>query len=362
MKSSQFDVIVIGAGVVGCAIANRLISQTPRLLLLEAQSEPGQSTSDRNSGVIHSGLYYPQNFLKTSLCIDGQNLLYEWADKKGLAYRKIGKLIVATSKEQGENLNQLYNHARLVGCRNVSLISGPEAAEIEPYIKNPFAALYCQATGIIRPKDLTDSLYASAVENGAIFKKQSKVTAIEKSSSGEFSISTDTETFNSPIVINSAGLGAAEIAKLAGVNQYKLYPCRGDYFKIDQTLPFRHLIYPVKEKGSAGLGIHLTLDLDRAARLGPDAEYIESIEDTSTRDSKKSKFWDAASHLLKLPDNTTLSYAGFGIRPKLSPPGEEDSDFIIRQDLPGFVNLVGIESPGLTASLAIADYVQKLLT
>lgn len=361
MNSTNFDVAIIGAGVVGCAIAEKISQRRLKVLILEAEDGIGRSTSSRNSGVIHSGIYYKNDFLKTSLCIEGQELLYEWSEKKSLSYKKIGKFIVANARSHINRIEELYEQAQANGCKGVQFLSSKQATLLEPGIKSPLTALYCKNTGIIDPNHLTHSLLESAKTKDVEVQLSSPVLNIDRCSSQGFKLTTPNAIYNCENLINSAGLYSDTVAAMAGIDKYKIYPCRGDYFRFKNPTSYRHLIYPARKPSDPGLGIHLTLDLAGNAKLGPDAEYVQNPNDTSTRQNKLQAFADAAQTLLNVDAHMELEYAGYGIRPKIFKSGQPEADFIIKQDQPGLINLVGIESPGLTASLAIARYVDNML-
>lgn len=360
-KVETCDIAIIGAGVVGAAVASQLAKKNRKIIVLESCSGPGESTSGRNSGVIHSGVYYPQSFLKTSLCVQGQALLYEWLEKKSIAYRKVGKFIVATEDSQIQTIENQYQRAIENGCQNFSLLTAKQVESIAPEIRSPLAALHMRETGIVDPKNLTNALIDDAASKDVTIRYNSKVVEIQKNGSQDYIIKTPTSTYQASLLINSAGLYADKIAFMAGISKYKIYPCRGDYFKIKGHFPLQHLVYPAKTPHAAGLGIHLTVDMDGQGRFGPDAEYIEDPGDTSKREEKQEIFAEAAHKLIRLPKEIQLTYAGFGIRPKLYQAGQREVDFVIAKDSVNLLNLVGIESPGLTSCLAIARYVEKIV-
>jgi len=373
-------IVIIGAGVVGCAIAKELSGPNVEIHLLEKNPKPGEGITSRNSGVIHAGLYYPPDSLKAKLCVEGRSLLYEWCEKKEVPHRKTGKLIIGHSEghkpeeSQEGDLRVIYENAIASGVssRDLKWISKDEILRISPYIKGDIA-LHSRESGIVDAAALCHSFYADALSRGAQFHFNCEVRRIERYSSG-YLVYTSRAEIDSDIVINAAGLYADEMARLVGIDRYQIYPWRGDYFKIKLPYSISTLVYPARKSNASGLGIHLTIDTTSQTFLGPDCEpqnpsvgfqiknraNFDEKEDFSERPEKLMKFYESASHLLSGIKPEMLSYETCGIRPKLRAfDSQEEKDFVISEDLPGFFNLVGIESPGLTASLAIATYLKK---
>lgn len=355
----KIDVAIIGGGVIGCATAERL-AKSHSVIVLESLERYGEGVTSRNSGVIHSGLYYPPNSIKASSCIRGNILLYEWCEKYNVPYRKTGKFVVAMNSAEEEDLCKLFENAKSSGAKNTRIIQPKEIRSLEPSMTKACAALLCPETGIVDPAALTESLIAQAQNSGAVFSNRTKVISIQVLADG-YKIETTRGPIYAGAVVNAAGLYADEIARMAGIEKYKIYPNRGHYFKLKSKIKYNHLIYPIRKKQAAGLGVHLTIDLGGNYRLGPDTEYIKNKDDFSSAEEKIELFFKSAKNLLGEVSIGDLSYDTCGIRPKLrSPEEKEEKDFVISQDLKGFVNLVGIESPGLTSSLAIADEVLKM--
>lgn len=365
-ETAQVDVVIIGAGVVGAAVAAQISRQKPGLsiMVLERGPRPGEGITSRNSGVIHSGLYYEPGSLKARLCIRGQELLYAWCEAHAVPYRRIGKLVVARKPEQKAGLHAIYQNALDSGATGLEIVGADRIREIDPHVEG-LEALWVPKTGIIDPYELTRSLLHSAEQNGAVVVYHTQVREIEwgSPSSRAARILTHRGVIEAQCVINCAGLYSDELARQAlGENAPadlpRIYPCRGDYFELISPYEFRTLVYPVKDPSSPGLGIHLTLDLAGKIRLGPDTEYVSSKEDFSSRPEKKQRFLDAVSISLGLHPPFEVRYDTCGIRPKIrSPQAPHELDFYIRRDHPQLINLIGIESPGLTASLAIGEYV-----
>ena len=355
------NVAIVGAGVVGCALAHELSSNSKlSVFILEKNKGMGEGVTSRNSGVIHSGLYYKPNSLKAKLCIEGQGLLYEWCQKKGIPHRKIGKLIVA-HKNENDLLENLASNALASGVHkdNLKILKKEYLQKEYPRIQGD-SALFVSQSGIVNAHELCRSFYVSATQKGAEFIFLCEVQGIDYD--GAYSIQTNRGEIKADIVINAAGLYADKIANLAGINKYKIYPWRGDYFKIKLPYKMDKLIYPIKKPKDPGLGVHLTLDLQGQYFLGPDIEPAAHISDFSERPEKCKDFFKSAGNILKDIKQDMLKYETCGIRPKLRAFNEkEEKDFIVSEDLPGFINLVGIESPGLTASPALARYVKKMI-
>lgn len=356
------DVAVIGAGVVGCAIARQFAKKQKSVMVLEAGPRIGEGVTSRNSGVIHAGIYYHPTSLKASACVRGKALLYEHCDRLHVPYRKTGKLIVALDGAETAALEQLHANAHASGATEVSLLSGAEAKKLEPSLP-AVAALYSPATGIVDPYELTRSLLVEAEADGAILATQSGVNGIRRETDGSYTIETMRGPVQAEVVINCAGLHADEIARFVGIDKYKIHPCRGDYFSFRPRHSYQHLIYPVIAKGSPGLGVHLTIDLGGRYRLGPDAEFVDTKSDFSAAPEKLEKFRLAAERLFGAIEADQLAYDSCGIRPKLRHPSESvEKDFVVSEDLPGFLNMVGIESPGLTSALALAELADQALS
>jgi len=360
---NQVDIVVIGAGVVGCAVAAHLSEQFKgrTLVILEAGPRIAEGVTSRNSGVVHAGIYYPPDSLKAQSCIEGNSLLYEWAEKHHVPIKKLGKLIVASSEKQVAGLEKIFSNAQASGAKNLRMLNPYQVKELEPSLEME-AALFSPETGIVDQFELTRSFVHAMELNGGILMLNHAVTGITSLPSGNYEITAGEEIIESPWVINAAGLHSDEIAKLAGVEKYEIYPCRGDYFSFKPAVSFQHLIYPVKEPGAPGLGVHLTIDIGGRYKLGPDTEYVSSKSDFKGGEHKLPKFQEAAQKLFGKIGFSQLQYDSCGIRPKLRAPWEnEEKDFVVSQDKPGLINMVGIESPGLTASLALARRVGEIM-
>ncbi len=362
----QIECVVIGAGVIGLAVARALAARGREVIVLEAAEAIGVGTSSRNSEVIHAGLYYPRGSLKASLCVRGREMLYDYCETRGVPYRRCGKLLVATARNQVPQLDSILARGKENGVLDLVRISGDEARALEPGLEC-VEAVFSPQTGIVDSHQLMLALQGDAERDGAMFAFHAPVDAIE-ANNGRFVIKVGgaaPTTISAACVVNSAGLQANRLARsIRGLDARHvppLYLARGNYFSMSGRTPFNRLIYPMPNE--AGLGVHLTLDLGGQARFGPDVEWVDTIN--YDVDARRAESFYAAirAYWPQLPDGA-LQPAYAGIRPKLSGPGEPAADFLIQgpaaHGVRGLVNLFGIESPGLTASLAIAQRVCEL--
>jgi L-2-hydroxyglutarate oxidase LhgO len=357
------DAVVIGAGVVGLAIARALVLRGREVLILEAAEHFGTETSSRNSEVIHAGIYYPRGSLKARLCVAGRSLLYDFCDAYGVPYRRCGKLIVATSEAQLAELNAIQQAALANGV-SLEFFTRAQALALEPQLSCE-GALYSPTTGIIDSHSYMLALLGQAESRGAVLATQSRVTDLQLEPDGILlGINGAGPTLKAHTLINSAGLQAPEVARLMALSGFPAasiptpYFAKGNYFSLSGRAPFERLIYPIPEGG--GLGVHLTLDLAGQAKFGPDVQWVARCEYT-VDPQRADRFYAAIrTYWPELPDGA-LQPGYAGIRPKITGPNEPAADF--RLDGPethgvtGVVNLFGIESPGLTASLALAELV-----
>jgi len=367
---TEIDVAIIGAGVIGLATANEIAQRKKGVFVLEKNHTFGLETSSRNSEVIHAGIYYPEDSLKAKLCVEGKSLLYKLCDKYNIAYKKTGKIIVAADENEISGLEELYEQGRKNGVDDLVLLSRTELKKLEPSIEAR-AGLLSPSSGILDSYTLLKFLYSQAREKGAEFVFGTEVVGIERMGAKYRVEIRDREgiaAFISRVVINAAGLNSDRIAQLAGIDVakagYKLHYCKGEYFSLSSKYRnvVNRLIYPTPEQ--AGHGIHVTLRLDGGVRLGPNARYVEAI-DYGVDETQKKAFYNSVKRFLPHVELEDLAPEFAGIRPKLQGPGEAFQDFVIAHEektgLPGLINLIGIESPGLTASLAIARYVGRMV-
>lgn len=359
MPQAEFDVAVVGAGVVGCAVASRLARAGHDVVLLEREPREGTITTSRNSGVVHGGLYYPPGSRKARTCVEGKRLLYAWAADHDVAHARLGKLVVAREAAQVPALELLLDNARACGVEDCALVDGGRVRELEPALPAAAAALWSPTTGIVDPHALTRSYLTDAQRHGATFVHHAPVDGIEPGPAG-FRLETGRGPVDVGRVVNAAGLFADEIAAMVGLSR-PILACRGDYFRLRSPAHYRHLIYPVKGPHDPGLGVHLTIELDGAYRLGPDWSWVDDKHDYAPAPDKHAAFLDAARRLLGPVEAAQLRYDGCGLRPKRVGPGEPAADFEIEESPTGCLHLLGIESPGLTAALALADEVTTML-
>ena len=366
------DAIVIGAGVVGLAVARALALQGREVMVLEAANAIGTGISARNSEVIHSGMYYPTGSLKASLCVQGRAQLVAYCQERGIGHRLCGKLIVATEPSQIPKLKAIQDQALANGVADVRWLSAQEAMAMEGALKC-VAALLSSGTGIVDSHGLMLSFQGDLENAGGMVVLNSAVKSVEldlhtTSSPQHLVYMADGSVLASHTLINAAGLLAPALShQFTGLSPQNIptgYYAKGNYFTLSSAAPFRHLIYPVPE--SAGLGVHLTLDLGGQAKFGPDVQWVDTPDDFQVDASRADAFYAAVrTYWPALPDGALQSgYAG--IRPKISGPNAPAADFLIQgpatHGVAGLVNLFGIESPGLTSSMAIADWVTKLLS
>lgn len=366
------DITIIGAGVVGLAIAANIADERREVYVLEKNGTFGQEASSRNSGVIHAGIYYPTGSLKAEMCVSGNRSLYEFCETYGIGYRKLGKLIVAVNEEEVKELQALFIQGQNNNAEGLKLLSESELKAMEPNVSG-IAAIFSPSTGIIDAHALMQCFLARAVESGVHIAYQSEVIGVEKLTDGYKVTVTDRTghfSFATKLLINCAGLGSDKIAELAGIDVdsagYRLHYCKGEYFSVNtaKNRLVRRLVYSVPPPQLTSLGIHVTLDLEGRVRLGPSAYYVDRI-DYAIDNRYKEFFYNSARKLLPSLEYNNLEPEMAGVRPKLQGPGEDYRDFIIKEEsekgLPGFINLIGIDSPGLTASPAIAEYTGNLV-
>lgn len=361
------ETIIVGAGVVGLAIAARLSADGQDVLILEQKHLFGSETSARNSEVIHAGIYYPKDSLKAKLCLEGKALLYDYCNTHAVAHNRLGKIIVATSEEQVATLNGIRQRAEQNGVHDLQLLSQHDVAELEPEIVAN-AGLLSPSTGIIDSHGYMLSLLGNAESCGAMIAYNSTVEKLVPTSHG-FQVSVtgdDSVTISCKRVVNAAGHGACALAKLTTGLAPELVPtaryAKGNYFRLQGKTPVTRLIYPIPEPG--GLGVHITVDIAGQSRFGPDVQWQNSL-DYDVDGSRADSFYEAIRRYWPaLKDNSLVpDYAG--VRPKIEFNGQPCNDFLVHgyqtHGIKGLVNLLGIESPGLTSSLALAKHVADVI-
>ena len=366
------DITIIGAGVVGLSIASQVARKDKNVILVEKHSGFGQETSSRNSEVIHAGIYYPEGFLKAKLCVAGNVLLYQICKENNIPYKQTGKLIVAVTEKQVKDLEDLLEKGNRNGAENLSIISSKEVRKLEPHI-TACAAIFAPSAGIIDSHRLMKFWETKTKDLGASISYGCEVQSIEKISDGyQVGVKdSDGETFffATRILINSAGLESGNIAALAGIDikeaGYQIYYCKGEYFGLGGGKHglAQRLIYPTPPQPGF-VGIHTVPDLQGMMKLGPYDYYVAKI-DYDVDETNKELFYRSVKPFLPFVELEDLKPDTSGIHPKVQKPGEPIKDFIIsheeKRGLPGFINLIGIESPGLTSSPAIGRYVEKMV-
>jgi L-2-hydroxyglutarate oxidase LhgO len=363
----EFDVIIIGAGIVGLAIAQRLSQKYTNVLLLEKEESFGRHTSSRNSEVIHSGIYYQPGSLKARLCVRGNKLLYDFLKKYKIPYRNCGKLVVATEKRELPILEELYQKGINNGASGLEVLSEQESRELEPLFKS-VGSLYVPSTGIMDTHRVMSQLEFLAEQNGTLIAYNTEVVGIKRADN-EYLVQVKDEdiSIKTPILINSAGLWSDKLAEMAGLPieecGYKLHWCKGEYYKTTRYKDIHHLVYPVPDPSGLYLGIHTRINLNGELSFGPNAYYVNEL-DYRIDEKYHEEFYQALKRYLDIeyddiwPDDC-------GIRAKLQAKGELERDFVISNEkekgLPNLINIIGIESPGLTCCLSIAEYIEEII-
>ncbi len=371
----EVDITIVGAGVIGLSIAAQVAEDNRTVFVIEKHDSFGRETSSRNSEVIHSGIYYRPGSLKAKTCIQGNRILYEICEKNNIPYKKTGKLVVATENLEICQLESLLKNGLENGTPGLKMLEKKEIKQLEPDVE-AIVALYSPSTGIIDTHKLMEYFISRAKDKGADIVYNSELKGINKQQEAYevFIRDADEEDFSflTRVFINCAGLNSDNIARMVGIDikesDYTLKYSKGDYFRLYN--PGRwgvsRLVYPVPEAEGVGLGIHLTLDLAGGIRLGPDANYICKEEiDYNVDESKKEAFCQAVQKFLPSLKIDDLYPDIAGIRPILKGHQDDFRDFVIKDErdkgFPGFINLIGIESPGLTSSPSIAKYVNELI-
>ena len=362
----QVDCVVVGAGVVGLAVARALALAGREVLVLEAAEAIGTMTSSRNSEVIHAGIYYPQGSLKAQLCVQGKQLLYDYCQARGVGHRRCGKLLVATSEAQVAQLQGIIAKAAANGVDDLVLLTRAQAQAMEPALQC-VAAIHSPSTGIIDSHAFMLALQGDLEHAAGLVAFNAPLARAQVQGDGIALWSSDGTALQARSVVNAAGLLAPQLARqfagLAPEQVPSAYFCKGNYFTLAGRAPFSRLIYPVPE--AAGLGVHLTLDLGGQAKFGPDVQWVDSADDLVVDPARADAFYAEVRKYWPALQDGALQAGYAGIRPKISPPEHSAHDFVIQgpaaHGVAGLVNLFGIESPGLTSSLAIAERVARLL-
>lgn len=365
--SEKVECVVVGAGVIGLAIARALALTGREVLILEAESAFGTQTSSRNSEVIHAGIYYPTGSLKASTCVRGRELLYAYCRQRGINHQRLGKLIVATDSRQIEILQAYQVQGQANGIHDLELLSQPELNQMEPEVQ-ALAALWSPSTGIVDSHALMLSLLGDFENAGGTLAVRSPVSRFRQVAQG-FEIEVEVDgaplSLQSRFLINSAGHGAVSLARASETDHpVKTQFLAGHYFSYSGKSPFKHLVYPVA--GSSSLGIHATLDLGGQLKFGPDIDWREKLDYRfDLQESRRQHFESSVRKYFPGLETGRLQPGYVGIRPRIPGPGEPAVDFVIAgpesHGVNGLVQLFGIESPGLTANLAIAEQVVSRL-
>jgi len=366
--SLEVDIAIIGAGVVGLAIAAELAPAG--VFVFERNGSFGLEASSRHSEVVHAGIPYPEGSLKARLCVEGNALLYEFCEKHGVGCKRLGKIFSAVEEDEMEGLEKLYEQARKNGVEGVTLLSRDEIKRLEPNVQG-IAGMLSPSSGIADSYSFMKALYGKATSENVNFVFNCEVIRIEKLDS-KYKVTIREEggisSFTTPILINSAGLNEEKMSELAGIDvaqaHYKTYLLKGDYFSIAPKKwgLVKRLVYPVP--GKVGVGIHICLAVDGRTRLGPYEYYVEDIH-YEVDEGERQLFYNFAKKYFPFLQLEDLEPESSGIRPMLQSPDETVKDFVIAHEdtkgFPGLINLIGIESPGFTSSLAIGKYVKGLV-
>jgi L-2-hydroxyglutarate oxidase LhgO len=366
LKLDKVDGIVIGAGVVGLAVARALALKGREVMVLEAANAIGTGTSSRNSEVIHAGIYYPQGSLKAQLCVQGKHLLYDYCTQRGIGHSRCGKLIVATNPSQVAQLQGIIAKAAANGVNDLVLLNREQARAMEPQLEC-VAAVHSPSTGIVDSHALMLSLQGDVENAGGFIVLNTAVAQINRAHAAIEVIASDGTELVANMVINAAGLSAPQVARCTkGLDACYVPPtfwAKGNYFTLSGKSPFNRLIYPMPE--AAGLGVHLTIDLGGQAKFGPDVQWVDSADDLAVDPSRGDAFYAEVRRYWPGLKDGALQPSYAGIRPKLHGPGAVAGDFVIQGEavhgMAGLVNLFGIESPGLTSALAMGEHVSKML-
>lgn len=370
----KVEFLIIGAGVVGLSIAAELSKQfkNSSLLLLERHNKFGQETSSRNSEVIHAGIYYPTGSLKAKLCVEGNQRLYQFCQKWEIPHKRIGKLIIARTEDEIPLLEPILAQGQRNGVTDLVLLNKDQIKKLEPNI-NAVAGILSPSTGIIDSHKLMLRLEWSALEQGAIIAYNHNIIGVESKGDGYLvtyrNPAGQLETIHCRWLINCAGLNSDQIFSLLGINVddigYRIHPCKGEYFSVSyaKSALVSRLIYPPPLKELKGLGIHATKSLDGRLRFGPNAFYVEEL-DYNVNETHAQEFCNAVSSYMPFLKHPDFQPDMAGIRPKIQAPGDPFRDFIVCHEVDrgfeGLINLIGIESPGLTSSLSLAKMVKRI--
>lgn len=359
------NVVIVGGGVVGCALAAELASRFKDVFVLEALPRVGMATSSRNSGIIHSGVYYPPGSLKARHCVEGNRLLYEFCAASGVLHKKTGKAIVATTPEEEEKLDSLLVCGRENGVKGMEIITTAALRQREPHVAGR-SALWVPSTGKVESEALVKVYAARATASGAHIATDAKLQTVEPHDGYVRLRAEQAGEIEARVLVNAAGLFADEVAALCGNHNYRIYPCRGEYWEVvpAKSHLVSGLVYPAPDPAGVSLGVHLTKTLWGTLLAGPNARFVTDKNDYESNRESRESFCERARKLVPelSPEDLRPAYAG--LRPRLNPPGQAGvPDFIVERDAqhPHIIHLVGIESPGLTAAPSLARHVAALV-
>jgi L-2-hydroxyglutarate oxidase LhgO len=365
------DVVIVGAGVVGLAIASEIAMEDREIYVLEKETAYGQATSSRNSEVIHAGIYYPRGSLKAELCVKANPMIYRICEENDIPHKRLGKIIVANGEDEMRQLEDIFKNASECGARELEMIDNDEVHELEPNVKAD-AAILSPTTGILDAHGLMDHFHREARRRSGVdpLVLDTEVRGLELKGDGYVvDMVSGGEAFSveARVVINSAGLHADDVAEMADIDVdeagYRIHWCKGDYFSLSGKPPARMLVYPPPPRDEASLGIHTVPDLTGRLKFGPNAYYVDEI--SYRVESDRDEFWRDIVKYLPMIRREDLNPDMSGIRAKLQGPGDPVRDFVIRHEedrgLPGLINLIGIESPGLTCAPAIVEMVGEVV-
>lgn len=366
INMDKVDCVVVGAGVVGLAVARALALQGREVIVLEAADAIGTGTSSRNSEVIHAGIYYTQGSLKARMCVQGKQMLYAYCEERGISHKRCGKLIVATDASQIPQLQAIQAKAAVNGVGDLEWLSAEQAQALEPNLAC-VGALLSPSTGIVDSHALMLALQGDLENAGGVVALNSPLAQAECAQGAIFLEASDGTALQAATVVNAAGLHAPDLARrfkgLDAMHVPGAWYAKGNYFTLSGRAPFSHLIYPVPQ--AAGLGVHLTLDMGGQAKFGPDVEWVESPSDLVVDPRRGDAFYSEVRLYWPALADGALEPGYAGIRPKIHAPNAPARDFVIEgpgvHGVPGLVNLFGIESPGLTSALALGDYVAAMV-
>jgi glycerol-3-phosphate dehydrogenase len=359
----RIDVAVIGAGVTGLASARAIASRGHSVCVLERHPRPGVDTSTHNSGVIHAGIYYPAGTLKAQLCVEGRDLIYEFCARHGVPHVRSGKLIVAHDEHEIEALEALQRRGTENGVTGLEIVDRAFIVAREPAVNTRFA-LWSPDSGIVNAEELVKALLRTGVDEGVLFLPGTKVIGADRHPDGMV-LTTERESILARVVVNAAGLYADDVSRMVGGETFRIYPCRGEYaeFTPAKRSLVNGLVYPLPHASGHGLGVHLVRTTGGQVWLGPTIRYQDLKDDYESDREPLESFAESARQLIDGVTIDDLRLSGSGIRPKLHPPSEAFADFMIRRDRenPAVVQASGIDSPGLTSSLAVGRLVAELV-